>query len=134
MISIRCSNASSDDQPSFGVIDELSSSSNDEDNIGDQYEGDRIHLMQTPAHVPINVDSIHTPTVASPVIKQCEISATIQNRNKKARKKADQLQSEKSSAKKRRKLAICQVARYTFVDLSSWSHHWSKEIFLKVKK
>ena len=78
----------SEDEQSFGVIDELSSSSNEDMGEEDQYAGDDIHLTQTPAHRPINIESIPTPKIASPIVKKREISESIQLQNKKACKKA----------------------------------------------
>ena len=78
----------SDDEHSVGVIDELSSSSDEDMDDNNQYTGDDIHLTQTPARRPINVESIPTPKIGSTIVKKREISQSIQLQNKKARKKA----------------------------------------------
>jgi hypothetical protein len=93
----------SEDEQSFGVIDELSSSS-DEDTgeDGDQYAGDDILITQTPACLPINVASLSTPKICSPVIKKREIDERIQLQNKKARKKGRQLKAVQTSSKKKK--------------------------------
>mmetsp|Transcript_53 Transcript_53/g.112 ORF Transcript_53/g.112 Transcript_53/m.112 type:complete len:132 (-) Transcript_53:265-660(-) len=70
----------------------------------DQYTGDDIHLTQTPARRPINVESIPTPKIASPVAKKREISQCIQQQNKKAHKKTNQFKAIKTSAKKKKKI------------------------------
>ena len=93
----------SEDEQSFGVIDELSSSS-DED-MGedeDQYAGDDILTTQTPARLPINVASVPTPKIGSPVIKKREIDERIQHQNKRARKKGSQLKAVQTSSKKKK--------------------------------
>ena len=96
----------SEDEQSFGVIDELSSSS-DED-MGedeDQYAGDDILTTQTPARLPINVASVPTPKIGSPVIKKREIDERIQHQNKKARKKGSQLKAVQTSSKKKKMIS-----------------------------
>ena len=93
----------SEDEQSFGVIDELYSSSDEDMDDNDQYAGDDIHLTQTLARRPINVESIPTPKIASPIVKKREISESIQLQNKKARIKADQFKTVKTSAKKKKK-------------------------------
>ena len=76
----------SEDEQSFGVTDELSSSSNEDMDEGGQYAaGDDIHLTQTPVCRPINVKSIPTQKIVSPIVKKKEISENIQLQNKKAR-------------------------------------------------
>ena len=96
----------SEDEQSFGVIDELSSSS-DEDmgedgDQGDQYAGDDILITQTPARLPINVASLPTPKICSPVIRKREIDERIELQNKKARKKGRQLKAVQTSSKKKK--------------------------------
>ena len=93
----------SEDEQSFGVIDELSSSS-DEDmgEDGDQYAGDDILITQTPVRLPINVASLPTPKICSPVIRKREIDERIELQNKKARKKGRQLKAVQASSKKKK--------------------------------